>query len=105
MVREAVDDLFKAVNTTGYGTNSKSLDSLFNILDSILTHPYVDSYRIIDLSYFKSKFSRFPQAIKLLKEIGFKQGSNSSTYVFPFDQTFPKMLIAKEMLTSKVVKR
>eukprot|EP00347_Sterkiella_histriomuscorum_P009628 403340479 len=60
---------------------------------------------IVDLTYFKQKFAKFPQATKLLKEIGFVQGSNSTTYVFPYDQTFPKMMIAKEFLASRVVKR
>lgn len=74
-MREAVDDLFKGINANLNGAgnlNNKSLDSLFNILNSILVYPYVDFYRIVDLTYFKSKFARFPQAIKLLKEIGFK---------------------------------
>ncbi|CDW72837.1 UNKNOWN [Stylonychia lemnae] len=57
-----------------------------------------------DLSYFKSKFARYPQAVKLLKEIGFKQGSNTQSYVFGYDQTFPKMIIAKELLMSRVIK-
>lgn len=60
IVREAVEDLLKAVNTVGQGRNPQSLDSLLSILDSILTHPYVDAFRIIDLTYFKSKFAKFP---------------------------------------------
>ena len=67
-MREAVDALFKAVNQGG-GMNSKSLDSLYDILSSIITNPYIDDYRLIDLGQFKSKFARYPEAVKLLNEI------------------------------------
>jgi hypothetical protein len=50
----------------------KNLTSLLEIFTSILSNPYIDSYRIIDLTYFKSKFAKYSQALKLLKEIGFK---------------------------------
>ncbi len=74
-------------------------------MNSIVLHPYVDFYRIVDLTYFKSKFAKVPEAVKLLKVIGFRQGSNSNTYVFGYDQQVQKMMIAKELLAGKVVKR
>lgn len=47
-MREAVDALFKAVNSSG-GMNTKSLDSLYDILTLIVQNPYIDDYRLIDL--------------------------------------------------------
>ncbi len=70
LLREAVDALFKAVNASG-GMNSKSLDSLYDILCQIIVNPYIDDYRLLDLGQFKSKFARYPEATKLLNEIGF----------------------------------
>ena len=74
-MREAVDALFKAVNASG-GMNSKSLDSLYDILQLIIQNPYLDDHRLLDLGQFKSKFARYPEAVKLLNEIGFIQGSS-----------------------------
>jgi len=48
LMRESVDALFKAVNASG-GMNSKSLDSLYDILSNIVVNPYIDDYRLIDL--------------------------------------------------------
>lgn len=69
LLREAVDALFKAVNNSGGMT--KSLDSLYDILQLIIQNPYIDDYRLIDLGQYKSKFARYPEAVKLLNEIGF----------------------------------
>ena len=107
-IREAVENLFNAINLTqsvAGGPQHKSLDSLFSIMNSIVMNPYVDFYRIVDLTYFKSKFAKVPEAVKLLKEIGFRQGSNTNTFVFGYEQQVHRMMIAKELLASKVVKR
>ena len=48
LMREVVDALFKAVNSSG-GMNTKSLDSLYDILTLIVKNPYIDDYRLIDL--------------------------------------------------------
>jgi hypothetical protein len=78
LIREAVDDLNKVLNNNSIGgVSTKSLDSLYEIFTSIIQSPYVDEFRLIDLSKFRSKFARFPEATKLLMDIGFKQGSSS----------------------------
>lgn len=41
----------------------------------------------------------------MLTDIGFIQGSSPQHIAYPFDQTFPRMLIAKELLHGKVAKR
>ena len=84
LMREAVDALFKAVNSSG-GMNTKSLDSLYDILTLIVQNPYIDDYRLIDLGQYKSKFAKFPEAIKLLNEIGFIQGSSPQHFAYPYD--------------------
>ena len=83
-MREAVDALFKAVNSSG-GMNTTSLDSLYDILTLIVQNPYIDDYRLIDLGQYKSKFAKFPEAIKLLNEIGFIQGSSPQHFAYPYD--------------------
>ena len=94
-----------AAGSTLGGQNVKSLDTLYDLFSQIITSPYVDSYRILEMNQYRSKFGRFPQAIQLLNDIGFKQGSSQASMVFPYDQTLPKMLIAKELLHSKVAKK
>ena len=82
-----------------------ALDTLFHIIENLINYPYADENRIIDLNYYKSKIFKFPPAIDLLKEIGFIEGSSSNSLVFPYSQTFPKLLVAKEILTSRVIKK
>jgi hypothetical protein len=78
LIREAVDDLNKVLNNNSIGgVSTKSLDSLYEIFTSIIQSPYADEFRLIDLAKFRSKFARFPEATKLLMDIGFKQGSSS----------------------------
>jgi hypothetical protein len=73
LIREAVDDLNKVLNNNSIGgVSTKSLDSLYEIFTSIIQSPYADEFRLIDLAKFRSKFARFPEAIKLLMDIGFK---------------------------------
>ncbi len=86
LIREAVDDLNKVLSNNSIGgASTKSLDSLYEIFTSIIGSPYLDENRLIDLAKFRSKFARFPEATKLLMDIGFKQGSSSQHLVYPYD--------------------
>jgi hypothetical protein len=86
LIREAVDDLNKVLNNNSIGgVNTKSLDSLYEIFTQIIQSPYIDEHRLIDLAQYRSKFARFPEAIKLLNDIGFKQGSTSQHLIYPYD--------------------
>ena len=74
LIRESVDDLAKAVTASGGaigGQANKALDTLYDIFQQIIVNPYVDQYRIIDLAQYRSKFGKFPEATKLLQDIGF----------------------------------
>jgi hypothetical protein len=75
LMREAVDSLNKAMSVGG-SMNSKALDSLYDILTLIIINPYIDDYRLLDLGQYKSKFAKYPEAIKLLNDIGFIQGQS-----------------------------
>jgi hypothetical protein len=52
LIRETVDDLTKAVNSSGNpgGSTTKSLDSLYDIFSQIIVSPYIDQHRLIDLA-------------------------------------------------------
>jgi hypothetical protein len=108
VIRETVEALFKAVTAgsglAGGGSN-KALDTLYDLFAQIIKTPYIDLYRMLDLAQYRSKFGKFPEAQKLLEDIGFRTGSSSQHLVFPYDQTLPRMMIAKELLHGKVAKK
>ena len=108
MIRETVEALFKAVTATSSfsgGASNKALDTLYDLFSQVIKMPYIDLYRMIDLAQYRSKFGKFPEAQKLLEDIGFRSGSSSQHLVFPYDQTLPRMMIAKELLHGKVAKK
>jgi hypothetical protein len=75
LIRESLDDLVKAVTASGNalagGGTNRALDSLYDIFMNIIVNPYVDQYRILDLGQYRSKFGKYPEATKLLLDIGF----------------------------------
>lgn len=108
MIRETVEALFKAVTSGGGlagGGSNKALDTLYDLFAQVIKTPYIDMYRMLDLAQYRSKFGKFPEAQKLLEDIGFRTGSSSQHLVFPYDQTLPRMMIAKELLHGKVAKK
>ena len=100
---ESVESMFKEVEGQVTATHSISLDSIFTLLENILNYPYEDEFRILDVEQFPDNKVLTCAATHLLLElIGFENGSTPTTFVFPHNKDFSKILLALETLISKI---
>lgn len=79
-----------------------------NTLGSIVSFPYVDFYRLVDLQYFK-KTASYKETLELLEMIGFKKNLDKNqkeckdVYLPYKDGDLEAVTIARDLFCSKVI--
>jgi hypothetical protein len=102
-ILQDVEDLLEQAEANVSTANSSYLDSVFNMFENIMNYPYEDDHRILDLNTFPdNKILNSSEFKKLLKDVGFEEGSPPSILVFPHNKDIDKVLFALEVLISQI---
>ena len=105
----AVEELFKAIDSTASGLHARTFDPLFNVFDNIMNYPYEDTHRLINLKRLSQKrlgkIFRVPASHKLLKVLGFEPGAMKESFVLSYDKDLTPLFLSKELLLSRIARK
>lgn len=100
-LRDATFQYLNSIQSYPTDLKLKSIEILLKFIDSIIKHPYIDRYRILNLSSDSLPMTfRQPFSIDFLKRIGFIEefSDNQQLLCYCYSSTIPTLLTVQNAL-------